>query len=182
MNHEPYLTWLLSDDPIPSENLKELNDHLQSCPNCRLIRDSWIDVEDFIRSIPSIDPEPGFVYRWHDHLAIDRLEEQVFRHRWQSLITLVGIANVLVILSIALGLGLVSIYDTPAQLILIWTSRLTSLISFVNTAQELGITLLNSILTLIPNEVWMAYAAFLGVIGLFWIITIRKYTLLQRRA
>lgn len=182
MKHEPYLTWLLSDDPVPSENLQELNDHLQSCRDCRLIRDSWIDVEDFIRSVPSIDPEAGFVHRWHDYLALDRLEEQVFRHRWQSLITLIGIVNLLAVLSIALGWGLVSIYETPARLILIWASRLTSFVSFINTTQELALTLLNSFTTLVPNELWLAFAVFLGVISLFGIIVIRKYTLLQRRA
>ncbi|MGD2156448.1 MAG: hypothetical protein PVG14_01465 [Anaerolineales bacterium] len=182
MSHEPYLTWLLSDDPLPPENMKALNDHLQDCHECRILRDSWFDLENFIRSVPALEPEPGFVYRWHDYHALDQIEEQVFRHRWQSLITLILTLNVLAFLSIGLFLGLASIFDSPAQIILQWASRLTSFVSFVNTAQELALTVLMTFTQVIPNELWLAFAAFISVVGIIWIFVIQKYSLFQRRA
>ena len=35
MNHQPFENWLLSEEPLPPENKRELDTHLQTCDQCR---------------------------------------------------------------------------------------------------------------------------------------------------
>jgi hypothetical protein len=61
MNHLPFEIWLLSEEPLSTEDSQALQDHLQECEQCSRLREAWSGVEVLFADVPEIEPQPGFV-------------------------------------------------------------------------------------------------------------------------
>ncbi len=101
MNHQPYETWLLSEEALPPEQAQALQEHLQTCPACQRLERSWSGVEQLFRRSPLAAPAAGFSARWQARLAEEQRQRQR-RNAWVMLAVTGGVAFILLLL---LGFG-----------------------------------------------------------------------------
>ena len=96
MNHRPFETWLLNEQPLTPEEKRDLQVHLQDCPHCTALAE--VNLE--LHSVKMAAPADGFTARFQKRLAEQRVRER--RNR------LVGVS----ILATG-GLGLTAWYAAP---------------------------------------------------------------------
>ncbi len=181
MNHRPFETWLLSDEILSPENARTLEAHLQTCEHCRQLQDGWLGVVDAFDDSPDVEPAPGFVNRWQARLEADRQVELVARYRWQSWIMLILIANVVAGLIFWLGTQFLTTFESPTQFVLFWVYRLASTLTFVSTAQNIFVTLVRTLTSIVPAGFWAVFAASLGASSVVWIVSMTSLASLPRR-
>ncbi|MBW8010033.1 MAG: hypothetical protein FVQ83_02165 [Chloroflexi bacterium] len=80
MDHRQYEEWLLSDEPLKSDQSQSLKKHLYNCEACSALEIAWRQVSDSFDTSGMVAPAPGFVNRWQDRLDADIAR----RHRRQS--------------------------------------------------------------------------------------------------
>ncbi|QRN83345.1 hypothetical protein JR338_00895 [Chloroflexota bacterium] len=104
MSHQPYETWLLSEENLDEEQQKALQTHLEGCQQCKQLSHSWNQVQIMINSSSEPEPLPGFSHRWENRLAIRRQQQQQ-RKMWFLTLGLFGLASL-----IFLGLASINIF------------------------------------------------------------------------
>jgi hypothetical protein len=181
MNHQPFENWLLSEDPLSPEDALALAAHLETCDDCREIQDAWLGVVDLFQEVPDLEPAPGFAHRFQERLAVERQVETSARHRWQSMILLILIGNVIAGLVLLLATQFLSTFENPLSLLLSGVYRLASFVASVNVYQNIVLTLFRTITSIVPAGIW----AFLGI-GLvgsvaIWVISMTSLSVLHRR-
>lgn len=175
MNHLPYKEWLLSEASLSDEQHKALQEHLSSCETCRQIEPAWTDVQALFKKIPSAEPVPGFSLRWHTRLEEHRLRKQR-KLAWFIVSIIAGIAAVLITL---IGLQFFEIINSPGNLILLWISRLTGMLSIYWVIENF----FNSLSVYIPSISWLLMIFGVGIISfmsVLWLATYRKLTHVRR--
>jgi anti-sigma factor RsiW len=182
MNHQPFENWLLSEEHLSQEETEALDAHLETCRPCRELNESWQGVLDLFQEAPDVEPMPGFTMRWQDRLTLERQMDQVVRHRWQSIIVLILIGNVIAGLVFLLSTQFLTTFDTPVSLFLTGVYRVISMVSLVNAAQNILATLFRTVTSVTPVWVWAVLGA--GLVGscVTWIISITSLSVLPRRS
>ncbi len=181
MNHQPFETWLLSDEELTPENERALDEHLETCDHCQEINNAWLGVVDLFAEMPDMAPAPGFVDRFQIRLTTERQVDLAMRHRWQSVIMLILIGNVIAALVFLLGSQFLTTFETPTQLVLSWVYRLASTLTFVKGFQNLFLTLFRTITSIVPAGFWAILGIGLAGSGAIWAITMKSLSVLPRR-
>jgi predicted anti-sigma-YlaC factor YlaD len=112
MNHQPFDTWILSEEPLDESRENELKAHLEICTSCRDLSAAWLHVQETFEETAPPNPAPGFTTRWQTRLSVFRLQQQQ-RRMWLLAIGLFSLATMILILLAALNL-----LSTPWHLIL----------------------------------------------------------------
>lgn len=94
MSHQPFETWLFSDEELTPQQDQTLESHLQECEDCRKMSDALHQVTDVMASSKDPLPAPGFVQRWQQRLIIHRHQQQQ-RRMWLMTIGLFAIAGII---------------------------------------------------------------------------------------
>ncbi len=81
MSHQPFETWLISDEKLNPEQQQALDTHLQACEICRQRAAALKTVSEVFLNDSAPIPEPGFTQRWHARLSIYRKQRQQ-RRMW----------------------------------------------------------------------------------------------------
>ena len=181
MNHQPFENWLLSDENLSPEDAGFLDEHLQSCEHCREIQDAWTGVLDLFQEVPDLEPAPGFVNRWQERLEIDSQIELSVRHRWQSIIMLILVGNVIAALVVLLGTQFLTTFDSPLAFILTGIYRFASTMTFINVIQNIFLTLFRTITSIVPAGIWALLGVGLVGSGAIWVISMTSLSMLPRR-
>jgi len=106
MSHQPFETWLLSDENLDEEQEKALQAHLEGCQQCQQLSQSWTQVQSLISTSSMPEPAPGFSLRWQQRLAVGRQHQQQ-RKMWFLTLGLFALASL-----IFLGLAIVNVFST----------------------------------------------------------------------
>ena len=101
---------LLSEETLAPEDAQALAEHLETCDHCREFQESWLGVVDLFQEVPELEPAPGFVNRFQERLALEKQVEASARNRWQSMILLVLIGNIIAGLVVLLATQFLSTY------------------------------------------------------------------------
>ena len=181
MNHQPFENWLFSEDVLSPEDEDALAVHLESCEHCRELQTAWTGVIDLFEDLPQVEPAPGFINRWQERLVEERQLDALVRQRWQSVIMLILIGNVIAGLAFLLGTEFLTTIQTPADLIMPWVYRLTSALTIVNGIQNLSLTLFRTLTSIVPVGLWVALGAGLIASGAVWLISLKTLSVLPRR-
>lgn len=96
MSHQPFESWLLSNDQLDAQQRGTLNNHLDECEDCNNLATALNQVTDLFSSSPSPAPSPGFTQRWHGRLAAYRQQRQQ-RRMWVFTLGLFAFAGLLLI-------------------------------------------------------------------------------------
>ena len=181
MNHQPFEDWLFTEEPLTIEEQSALNEHVEICKHCKSLQNAFSGVLSLIDDVQEVEPAPGFVSRWQERLAAEHQMDLVVRNRWQSMIVLILIGNVLAGLVFLLSTQFFSTFDTPISLVLSGINRLVSFVTLFNTIQNIFLTLLRTISNIVPSGLWAVLGV--GLVGAcaIWFISIASLSALKRR-
>ena len=175
MNHQPFRDWLLSEEKLSTEQIAEMKTHLQSCESCRQTEVAWSEVEAAFHKVPQFQPAPGFTDRWQTHLA-EYLEHKKMRRSW----IMIGINTVIIISLLGfLVTQLWSLIQAPGPYLVVWFTRLFSLVSIYYTFQDIFSSFSRSI----PLYMFVGMFFLVGIVSfmsVLWLATFRKLSVLKR--
>lgn len=177
MNHLPYKEWLLSEATLPAEQAEALQDHLRICETCRQVEPAWGDVQALLKKAPAIDPLPGFTDRWQKRLEEHRIRKQR-RMAWYIVAAIGALA---VGLSVIFGAHLLELLSSPGNLVLLWVSRITGVLSIYWAFENI----FNGLANHIPAISWLMVVLGIGLLSFLsvaWLATYRKLTIARRIA
>lgn len=172
MNHLPYKGWLLAEATLSDEQEKALQEHLRTCEACRQLESAWTDVNALFQKTPAAAPLPGFTERWQSRLEKHSLGRQR-KLAWIIVGIIGGIAAVLIAL---FGLQIIEMVNAPGNLLLLWVSRLTGVLSIYWGIENF----FNSIAAHIPPAPWLFMIFGMGMVSflsVLWLAAYRKLTL-----
>jgi anti-sigma factor RsiW len=171
MNHQPFRSWLLSEEPLPPDQAQALRQHLQECEACRQLDFSWAQIHGLFRRVPEAAPASGFTERWHQRLVAHRLAAQ----RRQAWIAMAATAGTGLLLLLILAIQVVQVLRAPAQLLLVWIARLTSLLNVLLDIQQVALKVLDSG-PIIPITAGVFAFGFVCFLCVAWVAAYRQFT------
>lgn len=180
MSHLPFEEWLLSDEPLSTEQSQALLAHLKTCLACRELSAAVSQVVHLFRIVPPLAPAAGFVARWQERLAAQELREQerkYWRQSWGFLLSSALIAGVLFLL---LAMQFLLVFESPTQLLLAGVYRVTEFYTFINAIQEVLTTLIATLISIVPPTYWAVMAAAIGLLSLLWLFSLHQLILIRR--
>jgi hypothetical protein len=175
MNHQPFRDWLLSEEKLSAEQIREMQEHVRSCESCRQTEDAWTQVESAFRAIPQAQPAPGFTSRWQANLA-EYLAHKQKRRGWMMIGLNVVITISLIVLIVT---QLWSLVQAPGPYLVAWFTRLFSLVTIYLTLQDMFRSLPGSI----PLLSFLGLFLLVGIISfmsVLWLATYRKLSFARR--
>jgi len=116
MNHQPFETWIIADDPLQLEDQEKLKEHLQACEDCRRLSLGMEGIQQTFSAAPSPAPAPGFTQRWHERLALHRQARQ-HRRMWILTLAMFGLASLISLGILLLQLGQINWFYEISQFI-----------------------------------------------------------------
>ena len=174
MNHLPFETWLLNEQPLSSDQQRDLHLHLRECEHCTALA----EVNLSLRSVKMAAPMPGFTARFQKRLEAQRALDR--RNR---------LAGVSVLVLGALGLTfwlagpwLASFLGSPSEWIAALVSFLLSLLSMAQAIGDLGSILARVLPGFIPPIAWLVLFSALSGFGLLWTVSIWRLTRFSARS
>lgn len=96
MNHQPFETWLFSENTIEPEQSEALKSHLDQCEECNQMSKALNEVYEAISTSDTPEPIPGFKQRWYLHLSAYRQKRQE-RRFWIFTLSALAIATVILL-------------------------------------------------------------------------------------
>lgn len=168
MDHQPFETWLLADEPLTPQQKHELQAHVKTCRSCA----AMAEVNVALKSVRMAEPAAGFTDRFQVHLAA-RKAAQRRRNFWGFFILGLSVISALVwlvwpLLSLA--------FDSPANLLASWLSTLISLWVSLQTMLHAGAVVFDVVPGFVPVYAWgfvlFAAAAWCVV----WVFSLLKIT------
>jgi predicted anti-sigma-YlaC factor YlaD len=100
MSHQPFETWIFSEESLNDDQQSALKAHLSECEQCSAHYSAMLEIKEAITKTTNPAPEPGFAQRWHYAYAADQLKQQQLKIWWLTLALLL-LAN-LIFLSLIL--------------------------------------------------------------------------------
>lgn len=133
MNHQPFESWILDEEPLAKQQLSELEDHLLCCPSCKSLQESWLIAKHQIKSAPVKQAAPGFSMRWQSSLKERREAEE----RAQSRTLFIWIGCIIAVLLISLAviampeISIITVMITLVTNLVTFSTSLDGLLQFV---------------------------------------------------
>jgi len=175
MNHRLFKDWLLSEEPLTTDQKQALQEHMLDCESCRNLEQSWDEVQVFFQKLPAVAPAPGFTLRWQERLTAQRMQRQRY-YAW-GMIALTAVA--VLVLCVLFSAQIVEALRSPAEWLLVWFTRTFTLVSIIYAAQNF----LSSISEALPALSFIGLFFTTGVISfmsVLWLATYRTLTTARR--
>lgn len=96
MSHQPFETWILTEEALDKEQHASLQAHLAECDLCRSLQTHWQQVHNTFSTSLNPEPLPGFSSRWQTRLAFDRQRRQQ-RRMWILTLSMFTFASLILI-------------------------------------------------------------------------------------
>ncbi len=170
--HQPFESWLLSEEPLTSEQNQALQEHLRTCATCRQVEASWAEIDQLFHASSQVAPTSGFTARWQERLELERRDSQQ-RQTWFVLAFTAAAASLLFFLLSAQALQLLR---SPSQLVLFVVYRLLNLLSLAETTENFLVAFIRTVPGLLPLPVWILSAGVLCILGTLWVVFYQALT------
>ncbi len=167
MNHQPFETWLLNDEPLTPEEQRSLQQHLTTCEHCRTLSGAWSEVEHLMRSAPVPQPPSGFVGRFQIRLHAYQAR-RTRRQAW--LLVLLNVGGMVVITGIFLALLLLTV-QSPLDWLVASTQQVMRLLALLKAVGNTALT----VWRWLPPAWWLVSLELLFTGTLLWIVSLRKF-------
>jgi hypothetical protein len=166
MNHQPFENWLLDEEPLTSQQQRELQSHLRACTTCSGIAGSNLA----LHSTHMTTPAPGFTARFLPRLAAFRRQQLRRQAIGTIILVLVGVG----LLYALAGPAMLEAARSPAA----WFGEVTSyaiqMLAIASVIAQVGGILLRHAPSILPPSTWPAMVLAGGVLTAFWIATMRR--------
>jgi hypothetical protein len=167
MNHRPFEDWLLAEEPLTAEQKADLQGHLKTCSSCMALA----EVNIALRSKKLSAPAPGFRTRFQSRLAVRRSAQQ--RRNFGGIVILVvGALGMLVWLFYPF---LQWAYQSPMEIFIAWITTVNLIFTSLLAYGRAGSVILRVASDFVPVYLWVAVFALTGLLGLLWVVSIRKF-------
>jgi hypothetical protein len=176
LNHQPFEEWLLSEDTLAPQELRLLQEHLNACEDCRRLAGALGEVDRELRTAPAIPPAPGFVSRWQTRLAADRIEQQRRQTLWSMVFSIGGAMALMTIM----GILLYPILRAPLPFLLAMIYQLTSTFVFAGAIGGALMTVMRTIVKIIPPTQWAAILVALSSLSALWVVAMHRLSSKRR--
>lgn len=167
MNHRPFEEWLLNDKHLTPTDKSDLDAHLRTCNHCSALAETGLA----LRSARAVAPATGFVIRFQQRLAVEKIAER--RRKLRGLIALI-LAGVGMIVWV-LAPYLFAILSSPVE----WLTATIGYFLFVVTSlqafKEALVVLARILPNFVPPYVWMVIISALSGLGLLWLVSIWRF-------
>jgi hypothetical protein len=169
MSHQPFETWLLSNQTLDTQQQQSLAAHLSECKQCNTLSRSLLELSTLFSDSQSATPAPGFTRRWHTRLSVYRQKRQ-HQNLWIFTLGLLGLASLIFMVLLLNDLNSFN-----------WTYELSQIIASIsrfairiNQFMKIFNTLINSLPFLIPIIIIIGMGIFSSMIALIitWFISI----------
>jgi hypothetical protein len=180
MSHQPFETWLLSDEPLETTQAVALQSHLEHCESCRSLSASWADVRKLLVHSGPIGPAPGFGKRWQLRLEAQQTRQGYRIEQEESVLFIgitAGIALLLVLVLFATGLAT---FESPSQVLMMGLYSLGNLISSLNAVENILGVLTQILPGVVPPTGWVIFIALAGFLVLAWVYLMQKILVTRR--
>lgn len=172
MSHQPYETWLLETEELTAQQAAELRAHLDTCPECKQLKNAWGNVLGMIRSEPVVPAPAGFAQRWKADLEARKAKKQARQIRRTLFLMVAGIAV------ISLGfIVFLATTMTPAEFMVHAMRTITTVSSSAREAQQFLQYLLRITPPVIPILIGLAAASWVLALSLTWLITVLRFSI-----
>jgi len=171
MSHQPFESWIFSQDPLEIEQKNTLQAHLESCQSCSQLSGALMEMENVFNDSPAISPAPGFTQRWQTRLELARQQRQQKR-MWLLTLGLFGGATLTLVALFLLNQPQINLAYHFSQCV-VTIARLTS---FLNQLWPTFQSLVTNLPILIPIMVIFGTGSLIAVIVLIiaWFSSILK--------
>ncbi|MGC8855437.1 MAG: anti-sigma factor family protein [Anaerolineae bacterium] len=164
MNHQPFETWLLEEQPLNAAQKRELQEHLQVCSACA----SLAEIEVLLLK-PALMPAPaGFAQRFQQRLLRQRARERGQRLWGMILLLVMGVALLVGMLAPLVN----EVGAAPAK----WINYFIGYFLFLSTSLQAAVEVFRVVLRFLPGFVppffWIVLLSALFGLGLLWIFSI----------
>jgi hypothetical protein len=168
MDHQPFEDWLLDNQPLTTDQKRQLNTHLRTCTSCAALT----EVNLALKSVRMAAPAADFSTRFHIRLAA---RKQSWRRR--------NFWGILVLTLSVLGLfGWVSwpvlkdLIQSPVNLLVSWISSLVSFWVSLQAIFRAGMVLFKVVPGFVPAYIWAVILFSAGGWSLVWVVSLMKFT------
>lgn len=168
MNHQPFEEWLLNDKNLTPTEKRELDLHLRTCVHCTALSATGLA----LRSTSVVAPAPGFVMRFQQRLAAQRVMERR-RRLWGVIVLVLSGAALLAWITAPF---LFAFAASPAQ----WITAVVGYFLFFISSLQVLVEAASVVFRILPDFVspymWMVFASGLAGLGLLWTISIWRFS------
>jgi hypothetical protein len=166
MNHQPFEQWLLEDEPLTSQQRRELQNHLHACTACSGIADSNLA----LHSQKMVDPASGFADRFRPRLAAWRREQLRRQAIGTILLVVIGVG----LLYAVVGPTMLEAVRSPAAWLGHVATYAVQVMALLSVINHVGGILLKHMPAILPPGFWTAMLMAGGVLGATWFVTMRR--------
>jgi hypothetical protein len=172
MDHQPFEEWLLSGEPLTTEQKRQLDGHLRKCSSCAVLT----EVNLVLKSVRMAEPAAGFQERFGVRLA---QKKQALRQRniWGFIILGISVPVLFAGLSWPV---LKELFMSPVNMLVSWISSLVLFWASLQAIVRAGIVLFKVVPGFVPSYIWMVVLFSAGTISLAWILSLMKFTKIPR--
>lgn len=163
MNHEPYENWILEDHELAQEEEQAMQAHLNNCPECKQLQQSWKGAHHQMRSLSMVSPRSGFSQRWRASLV----ERRAYQQKLQSRRFFMLLAA-LTIAILFLLFGVILATTSPVYWVVVLISTLFHLFFQVTQVSSSVLSWIYLLPVSIPVAFWIFLTSLLAVLSLVW--------------
>lgn len=155
MDHRPYETWLVSEEPLSPDDEKKLHEHIATCESCRQLSISWGEVHYFFQELPMEKPSPAFTIRWKSRLSEFSAGEIARREKRASWI-FVAVSAGAAIFSLAVMMAqFFSTIQAPIQLFISGVTLIAGFLNLASAIQIVFIPFIELVILSVPSFWWL---------------------------
>ncbi len=174
MDHRPFEDWLLAEEPLTTQQKRELTAHLQTCRSCSALA----EVNLAFRSVRQAEPAQEFVNRFQVRLAA-RQQALTRRNALGFLVLAVSVVGLLA------GLAwpfIKTMAASPVDTLATWLSSLVNLWASFQALIHAGLVLFRVAPGFVPGYIWAILLFGLTGWSLVWVLSLMKYTRIPQGA
>ena len=163
MNHRPFEDWLLDDQPLTTQQERDLQAHVRDCASCAAIAESNLA----LHVARQVGPAAGFVDRFHVRLERRRREQ-----RWRQVIgTLVLVLGGLGLVYWLGGPLILQVLNSPASWITAGISYFLFILTSLQVLSEATAILLRVLPGFVSPAGWAGLILGTAGLGSLWTIS-----------
>jgi len=179
MDHKPYESWLVADEPLLPEQEMRLQEHLKSCEACRQLHSSWDEIEGIFEERIFILPKPDFTERWQRRLAAEiniETEKQQARSTWMFLAATTGSAFLVLVI---LAIRFFSSVQNSTEAFVSSMTFMAGVLNLTATIQKAILPILEVLIISVPTPWWLLFVAITSMLAL--VLTFSTLRILKAR-
>ena len=155
MDHKPFESWLISDEPLLPEEEQRLHEHVESCESCRQLSTSWAEVQVLFREPQLVLPPGGFTERWQARLVNFNMIENERRQQRTSWIFFATMAGAALLILGFMAIQFFSSVQAPIQMFIGGMALIAGILNLASAMQIVIIPFLEVILVSVPIYWWL---------------------------